>query len=37
VTRIDEAELATRGITVEQLADMDTPAQYEAFVASLRA
>lgn len=37
VKRLDEAELGTKGITVEQLADIDTPAQYEAFVASLRA
>ncbi len=35
--RLDEAELARAGIGRDELADLDTPADYDAFVASLRA
>lgn len=34
--RLDEAELARAGIGREELADVDTPEDFEAFVASLR-
>ncbi len=35
--RVGEAELASSGIARGELADLDTPADYEAFLASLRA
>ena len=34
---VDERDLATDGIAVTELTDLDTPADYEAFIASLRA
>ncbi len=34
---VDEPELAREGIAADELADLDTPADYDAFVASLRA
>jgi molybdenum cofactor guanylyltransferase len=34
---VDERELARVGIAVDELADLDTPADYDAFITSLRA
>ena len=34
---VDERELAAAGIAATELADLDTPADYDAFIASLRA
>ena len=34
---VDNGELASQGIDVGELADLDTPEQYDAFIASLRA
>jgi molybdopterin-guanine dinucleotide biosynthesis protein A len=34
---VDERELASQGIAPTELADLDTPADYDAFIASLRA
>jgi molybdenum cofactor guanylyltransferase len=37
VVYVDERELAAAGIAAAELADLDTPADYESFIASLRA
>ena len=34
---VDEPQLAREGIATGELTDLDTPADYDAFVASLRA
>jgi molybdopterin-guanine dinucleotide biosynthesis protein A len=36
VAYVDEPELARAGIAMSELSDLDTPADYDAFVASLR-
>jgi molybdopterin-guanine dinucleotide biosynthesis protein A len=36
VSYVDESELARSGISAAELHDLDTPADYEAFLASLR-
>lgn len=36
VLRVDERALADAGVSLEELVDLDTPAAYDAFVASLR-
>ena len=37
VVYVDERDLAREGIAAAELADLDTPADYDAFIASLRA
>jgi molybdopterin-guanine dinucleotide biosynthesis protein A len=37
VVYVDERDLATEGIAASELRDIDTPADYDAFIASLRA
>lgn len=37
VAYLDDADLARAGIGADELADLDTPADYQAFLASLRA
>ena len=34
---VDEPQLAREGIAADELADLDAPADYDAFIASLRA
>ncbi len=37
VVYVDEADLAAAGVAASELDDLDTPADYDAFIASLRA
>jgi molybdopterin-guanine dinucleotide biosynthesis protein A len=37
VVYVDDADLATAGVAASELDDLDTPADYDAFIASLRA
>ena len=36
VAYLDQAQLAAAGIDARELDDLDTPADYQAFIASLR-